>query len=135
MLNQKKIRVMTRLAAIEQKEEKNALRLTKYFRMDYVRFELLKTMIAVTAGYAVIVIMAMIYHAEEWMQNFMKINYQEIAWKIGTGYVGILLVYAIFSIIGYWIKYNAESKKVKRYLQLLHLYQKVCKEEGRRWKS
>ena len=135
MLNQKKIRVMTRLAAIEQREEKNALRLAKYFCMDYVRFELLKTLMAVTTGYALIVIMAMIYHAEEWMQNFMNINYQKMVWKIGMGYVVILLVYAVFSIIGYWIKYRTESKKVKRYLQLLHLYQKVCKEEGRRWKS
>ena len=135
MLNLKKIRVMTRLAAIERKEEKNALRLAKYFRMDYVRFELLKTIIAVTVAYVIIVIMGMIYHAEELMQDFMKLNYQEIAWNIGMGYLGILLVYAILSVIGYFIKYNLEYRKTKRYLQLLHLYQKVCKEERRQWKS
>lgn len=135
MLNQKKIRIMTRLAIIEQKEEKNALRLAKYFRSDYVRFELLKTIIAITVAYAIIVIMGMIYWSEDFMQNFMQLDYYEIAWNIGTGYVWILLVYAVLSVLGYFIKYNIEYKKTKRYLQLLHLYQKVCKEERREWKS
>lgn len=126
---------MTRLAIIEQKEEKNALRLAKYFRSDYVRFELLKTIIAITVAYAIIVIMGMIYWSEDFMQNFMQLDYYEIAWNIGTGYVWILLVYAVLSVLGYFIKYNIEYKKTKRYLQLLHLYQKVCKEERREWKS
>lgn len=135
MLNQKKIRVMTRLASIEKKEEKNALRLAKYFRMDYVRFELLKAIIAVTIAYVIIVLMGMIYYAEELMQNFMKLNYQELAWNIGTGYFGVLLIYAVLSGIGYFVKYNLEYRKTKRYLQLLKLYQKICKEEKRKWKS
>ena len=126
---------MTRLASMEHKEEKNALRLAKYFRMDYVRFELLKTIIAVTAAYVIIVLMGMIYYAEDLMQNFMKLNYKEIAWNIGMGYLGILLIYAILSAVGYFIKYNFEYRKTKRYLQLLKLYQKICKEERREWKS
>ena len=126
---------MTRLAAIEKKEEKNALRLAKYFRSDYVRFELLKTVIAVTIAYAVIVIMGIIYYVEDIMQNFMKLDYQGIIWNIASGYFIILLVYGVLSALGYFIKYNLEYRKTKRYLQLLQLYQKVCKEERREWKS
>ena len=135
MLNRKKIRIMTRLAAIEKKEEKNALRLAKYFRSDYVRFELLKTVIAVTIAYAVIVIMGIIYYVEDIMQNFMKLDYQGIIWNIASGYFIILLVYGVLSALGYFIKYKLEYRKTKRYLQLLQLYQKVCKEERREWKS
>lgn len=135
MLNQKKIRIMTRLAKIEQREEKKALSLANYFRSDYVRFELIKTILAVTVGYGIIVIMGILYYSEYLMENFSSIHYKEIIWKIGMGYFGILLIYTLIAGIGYFIRYNLEAKKVKYYLQLLNLYRKVCKEEIREWKS
>ena len=42
MLDEKRIRQMTKLAFFEKKEEKNALRIGRYFRSDYIGKELLK---------------------------------------------------------------------------------------------
>ena len=36
MLDEKRIRQMTKLAFFEKKEEKNALRIGRYFRSDYI---------------------------------------------------------------------------------------------------
>ena len=40
MLDEKRIRQMTKLAFFEKKEEKNALRIGRYFRSDYIGKEL-----------------------------------------------------------------------------------------------
>ena len=42
---------MSRLAMYEQNEGKEDVRLSKYFRTDYVRLNVLKTVVAVTVGY------------------------------------------------------------------------------------
>lgn len=48
MLNDRKIRLMTKLALYERKEGKEDIKLSKYYRTDYVRLQVLKTVVAVT---------------------------------------------------------------------------------------
>ena len=50
MLNNRKVRLMTRLAIYEQTEGKEDVRISKYFRTDYVRLNVLKSIVAVTVG-------------------------------------------------------------------------------------
>ena len=51
MLDEKRIRQMTKLAFFEKKEEKNALRIGRYFRSDYIGKELLKNFFLASIGY------------------------------------------------------------------------------------
>ncbi len=48
MLNEKKIRLMTRTAIYEKREGKEDLKVNSYCGSDYVRFNMLKTLIGVT---------------------------------------------------------------------------------------
>ena len=50
MLDEKRIRQMTKLAFFEKKEEKNALRIGRYFRSDYIGKELLKNFFPLVGG-------------------------------------------------------------------------------------
>ena len=54
MLDEKRIRQMTKLAFFEKKEEKNALRIGRYFRSDYIGKELLKNFFLASIGYILV---------------------------------------------------------------------------------
>ena len=51
MLNKEKVRLMTKLARYEQKEEKRYLKISKYYRSDYIGIALLKNFFASTIAY------------------------------------------------------------------------------------
>ena len=64
MLDEKRIRQMTKLAFFEKKEEKNALRIGRYFRSDYIGKELLKNFFLASIGYILVLAVAVLYHIE-----------------------------------------------------------------------
>jgi hypothetical protein len=51
MLDYKKIRLMTKLAVYEKKDGKEDIHLSKYYKTDYVRYQVLKAIITSTIGY------------------------------------------------------------------------------------
>ena len=68
MLDEKRIRQMTKLAFFEKKEEKNALRIGRYFRSDYIGKELLKNFFLASIGYILVLAVAVLYHIE-WLDR------------------------------------------------------------------
>ena len=64
MLDEKRIRQMTKLAFFEKKEEKNALRIGRYLRSDYIGKELLKNFFLASIGYILVLAVAVLYHIE-----------------------------------------------------------------------
>ena len=50
MLNEEKIRIMTRAAIYEQGKGEEDIKITSYSRSDYIRYNMLKTLIGVTVG-------------------------------------------------------------------------------------
>ena len=69
MLNEEKIKLMTRLAAYEQKNGKRDIRLSKYYRSDYVRFQMLNTILCGTIAFVILVVMYILYHTEYLIDN------------------------------------------------------------------
>ena len=51
MLNEDKIRIMSRCAMYEKAEGKEDLKINRYFQGDYVRLNVLKTLIGATIGF------------------------------------------------------------------------------------
>ena len=48
MLNNRKVRIMTQLAIYEKGEGKKDFKLSKFYKTDYARFNVLKTALMVT---------------------------------------------------------------------------------------
>ena len=58
MLHPDRVRLMTRMTIFEESEEgKKALRMSKFYKNDYVRWELMKTILSVTMGYLLILVL------------------------------------------------------------------------------
>ena len=59
MLNEKRIRLMTKAAEFEQKEGREAFRINDYFREDYVTFHMVKAWIRGTAAWLILAVLWM----------------------------------------------------------------------------
>lgn len=129
MLNNEKIRVMTKLALYEQKEGKEDIKMSKYYRTDYVRFEVLKTVVNITIGYALILIMIGIYKAEYLISNAVTLNFPRIGQYILGFYIIIMTIYVVSSIIGYSLKYDKSRKSLGKYYKVLKRLINICNEE------
>lgn len=129
MLNNDRIRLMTKLALYEGKEGKEDIRLSKYYKSDYVRYEMIKTIICATIGYAIILALILFYKSEEIIKNAVTLDYKTIGTNILGYYVIVIAIYGFGSGIFYSYKYDRSRKKLGRYYKLLKRLNKLYKEE------
>ncbi|MBH1940377.1 hypothetical protein I5677_05635 [Mobilitalea sibirica] len=129
MLNNKKIRLMTKLAVYENKEGKEDIRLSKYYKTDYVRYQILKSIISATIGYALILFMIFLYEMEYLIRHAVDLDYKTLGTYILGIYIIFVAVYGLGSAIGYSMKYDASRKKLAKYYKLLKRLNKLYNEE------
>lgn len=129
MLNNRKVRLMSRLAMYEQSEGKEDVRMSKYFRTDYVRLNVLKTVVAVTLGYLLVLVLLIVYHSEYLIREAVTLDYKGILLRYVGIYIIILVVYCSFAMIGYMLKYRASRKKLAKYFRMLRRLRSLYREE------
>ena len=128
MLDEKRIRQMTKLAFFEKKEEKNALRIGRYFRSDYIGKELLKNFFLVLA-------VAVLYHIEWLVDEIDTIDLQFAAGCLIASYLCFLAVYSIAVYVISTIRYQGAQKKLKWYGKELDDLQNMYEEQEKSGKK
>ena len=115
MLNEEKIRLMTKLAIYEKHEEKSMVQIRKYFQSDYVSFQVLKTVISVTIAYVIVVGIWFLYNFEYMLSEIYRMDLLELAKRILIGYGIVLFIYVLISIVIYVVRYRRGREKIKKY--------------------
>lgn len=131
MLNNRKVRIMTQLAIYEKKEGRPDFRLAKYYKMDYARFNALKTILWVTFAYILGLFLFALYKLEYLLDNAMTIDYKALGWKILGIYIAVISVYVVGSLVGYTIYYTISRKKLGKYYKMLGILKGMYKEEDK----
>ena len=119
MLNEERIRLMTRMAAYEEREGRKDISISGYFRGDYISFQLLKSAIYATVGFALAVAMYVLYNIEKFLEEFYKMDILEFLKDIVSKYCLVLAIYLVISYFVYSYRYHKAKKHVKQYNQLL----------------
>lgn len=130
MLNNRKVRLMARLAMYEQNEGKEDVRISKYFRTDFVRLNVLKTVVAITLGYLLILLLLIVYHSEYLIREAVTLDYEGMFSRYAGIYIIILTVYCSVTMIGYMIKYRTSRKKLAKYFRMLRRLRSLYREES-----
>jgi membrane protein YqaA with SNARE-associated domain len=120
---------MTKLALYETKEGKEDIRLSKYYKTDYVRYQVIKSILCATFGYAFILLLILIYKSEYLIKNAVTLNYKTIGTYILGVYIIVAAIYGLGAMVGYAIKYDLSRKKLSRYYKLLKRLNKIYNEE------
>ena len=129
MLDEKRIRQMTKLAFFEKEEEKNALRIGRYFRSDYIGKELLKNFIRASIGYVLVVVVMALYHIEWLVDEIDTVDLQVAAGCLIASYLCFLAVYSIAVYVISTICYQRAQKKLKGYGKELDELQRMYDEQ------
>ncbi len=129
MLNNRKIRIMTKLATYEEKEGKEDIALSKYYKTDYVRLNILKTIMSATLGYLLLLIMIAVYKSEYLIENAVDLDYKSIFTTILGYYLIILTIMIVGTLIGYSIKYDKSRKQLSQYFRMLKKLRMIYREE------
>ena len=119
MLNEKKIRLMTRAAVYETHEGKKTIPVNHYFKGDYISINLIWSLLSYTLAYILCLAVWVFYRLDYLMTNFHKMDLPALAEKLLTIYGIGLVVYLIFVLIYYARKYRKCRKSLARYYQIL----------------
>ena len=124
MLNEERIRLMAQMAAYEEHEGKKDIAINGYFRGDYISFQLLKSAVYATVGYALAVAMYILYDLETFLEEFYKMDVVAFMQDILSKYVLVLAIYLVISYFVYAFRFSRAKRHAKRYqMQLRQLQQ------------
>lgn len=129
MLSEKKIRLMIRLADYEQNQGKIDLERTKYFKLDYIRYEILKTLVSVTSAVVLILLLIGMYHLEFLITNALELNYAWMARYFLISYILLLFLFSLVTVSVSSVRYEASKKRVKEYYSTIQELISFYKEE------
>lgn len=131
MLNEEKVKLMARMAIYEKKPGRKAMKMTKYFQSDYVSWNMIKTVLAVTVSYLLMVGCWILYHMEYLMENLYTLDFAELIKNFLTYYVVLLVAYVVLSYIIYGVKYSMAMKSLRRFRTKLKKVKQINQEEAK----
>lgn len=131
MLNEKRIRLMTRMAMYEQNEGKEDLKISAYYQKDYASLNAWITVIWITIGYAVIAGGVMFVFLDQIFNAATISTLLIIVGAAAGGYLVVAIITAIFAYDFYRKKHVEARKRVKRFNQNLSRLGKMYEKERR----
>ena len=99
MVDEKKTILMTKLAIFEKHEKNKSLVVSKYYRSDYVRYNVLKTWVAVTVLYWSLIAGYIVMAFDSILEKLNDLDYFGIVYKMLGGYVAVCAIYFVFAFI------------------------------------
>lgn len=130
MLNERKVKLMTKLAMYEKDEGKHFMPATKFFAGDYISWNMIKSVIAITVVYFLGLGIWLIYNIEQILENIATLDYFAIIRYAVMLYIILLIGYSVISYIVYTIKYRRIVKSLEKYDKGLKALAKIHVEEA-----
>lgn len=115
MLSDEKIIRMTKLAAFEKREGKKNLNIVNYYRNDYIGFQVLKSIIAVTISFVAVFALYLFYNFEALMHDVYKLDLMEFGKSVVIIYLCVAAAYGVITYVVYASRYSKAKKKLKHY--------------------
>ena len=130
MLNTEKVRHMTKAAAYENGAENKNLKISSYFRSDYIGLQLIKSGFAYTVSFVLLLVMWGMGKVDELMLMINRPEYTENLIKsVVLLFVSMLCLYEIAVYVYYSAKYEKAKKSVKEYNGQLRSIQKFYEKQ------
>lgn len=119
MLNEERIKLMTKMATYEAKEGKTTFRIGKYFKSDYISYQLLKSAISITVAYLLMISLWALAKMEYIMENIHKIDLVNLGRNLVILYILLLIAYLVIAFDVYYLKYDKAIRSLSKYRKQL----------------
>lgn len=129
MLNNNKIKIMTKLALYEQGNGKNDIKTSHFYKMDYIRYSALKTIVSTTVGFILLLTLVGLYNVEYFINKATEVNYRQLGTNIMILYIVVVTAYVVLTMIITSIKYKNTRKNLVKYNKDLKELNEIYKNE------
>ena len=130
MLDENRIKLMTRMASYEEGEGKKNSSIARHFRSDYVGLQVLKAVICATIASMIVFGVYIFCNYESLLEDIYKIDLWDFAAGILKKYVVFTVSYSVVVYITFSIKYNKAKKSLKKYFNNLKLLNSIYVKEA-----
>jgi len=132
MLNQERIKQMTKLASYEAGEGKEYLPISKYYRSDYIGMALIKNFFLVTIAYGIVLTLILGYQSEFLLDHVYQMDVTvAVVWVI-ISYIAVLVFYSCLTYAYYAVKYRRAKKSVQKYYKMISKLDKLYAKEDKK---
>lgn len=131
MIHQDKLKVMTQMALYEKKKSKKDFSIYSYQRGDYVWSEIIKTIIAVTVAFVIILGFIAAWNFETIITHFENYDYKQIGLVVVIAYLCMLIFYMKLTSNKSREEYNEVRPRVRRYFRGLKKMKSFYAEEDK----
>ncbi len=129
MLSEERIRKMIRLSDYEKGIGSTDLKRTHYWKMDYVRLQVLKTVLAVFTSMVLVFMLLALYNLEYVLQHVLELPYRAILLYGGIAFVAAEAVAVIVTVRLAGREYDESRSRVKEYYVTLQELERLYEEE------
>ncbi len=120
MLNENKVKMMTKMAIYEKNEGRKMIKTAKYFKSDYIAFGVLRTLITTTIAFIIMLVMGVLYNIDKIITDINNLDYSAIVTGIIICYIVMLILFSVIALIVYGRQYDNSRKGLKRYFSRLN---------------
>ena len=120
MLNENKVKMMTKMAIYEKNEGRKMIKTAKYFKSDYIAFGVLRTLITTTIAFIIMLVMGILYNIDKIITDINNLDYSAIVTGIIICYIVMLILFSVIALIVYGRQYDNSRKGLKRYFSRLN---------------
>ncbi len=132
MLNEEKVKLMTKLAIYEKREGKSDFKISKYFRTDYIGLNVINSAIVATLVYLAVVGCIVLDNIEKLLIEITQMDLLSVGKTLLIWYVVAVAVYVLLSVLFYNVKYFVTKKKLEKYDEDLRSLYKLYKAERKK---
>ncbi|MCL2864020.1 MAG: hypothetical protein FWE25_00620 [Lachnospiraceae bacterium] len=133
MLDKNRIKLMIKMSSYEQSAGKEYLKISTYYKKDYVSLNTLITVLWVTLGYMLSVGLFIVVTMDSLLQDLTFQRIINTGAIIAGAYFVVLIIFCIVAAIFYSNKHKKAKQHIKRYYHdLSHLEKMMSKETKRR---
>lgn len=129
MLSEERIRKMIRLSDYEKGIGSTDLKRTHYWKMDYVRLQVLKTVLAVFISMVLVFMLLALYNLEYVLQHVLELPYRAILLYGGIAFAVAEIAAVIVTVRLAGREYDESRSRVKEYYVTLQELEKLYEEE------
>lgn len=131
MLNENKVKVMTKMAMYESRQGAEDIKINSYYKRDYVSFKTLVSVLWMTIGYLMVVALGAGVFMDEILKR-LSLNFIIMFIIVVVAlYLAILLLYVIGASQFYKKKYSDARQRLKKYNHHLTRLNRMYEKERR----
>jgi len=128
MINEDKVKIMTKLAAFDKRQAAECEDAVVFFRSDFIGRELLRSFVIGTLAFVLLEAIWVIIHVDELLENINRLDYMAMGTDALQNYLAFLLIYLVITYVVYAVRYSLKRKQLREYHKglraLIKIYEK-----------